>query len=83
VLYEELGLHLTAVESGLIALAQHRDLVERLKETRCVLKGLPLTAAYLASFQLDVAVYNLSNSVAAFYCISKKRIPGVLPGLTT
>jgi hypothetical protein len=29
----------------LIALAQHRDLVERLKETRCVLKGLPLATA--------------------------------------
>jgi hypothetical protein len=45
VLYKELDLHLTAVGSSLIALAQHRDLVERLKETRCVLKGLPLATA--------------------------------------
>jgi hypothetical protein len=82
VLYKEVDLHLAAVESSLIALAQHRNLVERLKETRYVLEGLPLIAAELKSFYLGVAVYDPSNSVAAFYCVSKKGVPSVLPSLT-
>ena len=49
-LYEEVDLHLAAVRGSLIALAQHRDLVKRLKETRYVPEGLPLIAAELESF---------------------------------
>jgi hypothetical protein len=81
VLYQRIDLHLEAVKCGLITSTHYYDLVKQLEEIGRILEGLPLATAQFESLQLGIAVYSHSNSVAAFCCVSKKRIPGVPPGL--